>query len=369
MTKIKLLTAAISAVGMILLLVWIQGGFSHKVPGGVTNLPKERIEQLKTIKVELVETSGEVSVSGTVLARDTARIAARVGGYVTELKVDAGSIVKKGDLLLKIEARELEEREAQARAALESANVDLEKNRQDLERYKVLFEGQAIARKEFDDVSARFEMAKAAADKAKSALEEAKTFLSYELVTAPFDGIVLSSTFADGEFAGPGMTAISVISSQFIIKADINETDIAKLTPGQKVEMTLDAYPDKLLEGEIAEISPISRNLAGIVSFEIKVKPDDLAQSYLKYGLSANVTIIISKVENVLYVPLQSVYEENGKKYVDILAENNEFKKIEITTGNYNYDYIEIKSGLEQGDEIITSVIEEAAASGNMFGQ
>jgi len=199
-------------------------------------------------------------------------------------------------------------------------------------------------------------------------LELTKLELDKNQISAPFDGIVLSSTFSAGESAGTGMTAISVISSQFIIKADINETDIAKLNPGQKVEMTLDAYPDKLLEGEIAEISPIAKSLAGIVSFEIKVKPDDSAQSYLKYGLSANVTIIISKVENVLYGPLQSVYEESGKKYVDVLTENNESKKVEITTGNSNYDYIEIRSGLGQGDEIIISVIEEAAASGNMFG-
>lgn len=195
-----------------------------------------------------------------------------------------------------------------------------------------------------------------------------KLELDKNQVSAPFDGIVLSSAFSNGEFAGPGVTAVSVISSQFIIKADINETDIAKLSPGQEVETTLDAYPDKLLAGKIAEISPISKNLAGIVSFEIKVKPDDSAQSYLKYGLSANVTIIISKVENVLYVPLQSVYEENGKKYVDILTENNESKKAEITTGNYNYDYIEVKSGLTEGDQIIISKI-GATAPSNMFGQ
>ncbi|MCG2788506.1 MAG: efflux RND transporter periplasmic adaptor subunit [Actinomycetia bacterium] len=199
-------------------------------------------------------------------------------------------------------------------------------------------------------------------------LELTKLELDKNQISAPFDGIVSSSTFSDGEFAGTGMTAISVISSQFIIKADINETDISKLNPGQKVEITLDAYLDKLLQGEIAEISPISKNLAGIVSFEIKIKPDDSSQSYLKYGLSANITIIISKVENVLYAPIQSVYEESGKKYVDVLTENNESKKVEITTGNYNYDYIEIKSGLAEGDQIITSKI-EAAASANMFGQ
>ncbi len=199
-------------------------------------------------------------------------------------------------------------------------------------------------------------------------LELTKLELDKNLISAPFDGIVLSSAFSDGEFASPGMTAVSVISSQFMIKADINETDIAKIIPGQKVEITLDAYPDESFEGEIAETSPISKNLAGIVSFEIKIKPDNSAQSYLKYGLSANVTIIISRIENVLYIPLLSVYEEDGKKYVDVLIENNESKKVEITTGNYNYDYIEVKSGLSEGDEIIISKIEESD-SGNIFGQ
>ena len=107
MTKIKLLTAAVLAIALILVLVWIQGGFHHKVPAGETKLPKEQITNVKTVKAKEVETSGEVTVSGTVLTRDTAKIAARVGGYVTDLKVDAGSTVKKGDLLLKIEAREL----------------------------------------------------------------------------------------------------------------------------------------------------------------------------------------------------------------------------------------------------------------------
>ncbi len=210
MTKFKLLTAAISAIALILILVWVQGGFHYKVPGGETQLPKEEISNLKTVKAEEIETSGEITVPGTILARDTAKIAARVGGYVTELKVDAGSVVKKGDLLFKIEARELEEREAQAKAALESAQVDLDKTKQDFERYKVLFNEQAIAKKEFDDVSARYEMAQAAVNKAKSALEEARTFLSYESVTAPFNGIVSEKNVNQGDLAVVGKDLLTI---------------------------------------------------------------------------------------------------------------------------------------------------------------
>ena len=349
MTKIKLLIAAISAAGLILLLVWIQGGFSHKVPGGVTNLPKERVEQVKTIKVEQVETSGEVSVSGTVMARDTARIAARVGGYVTELKVDAGSIVKKGDLLLKIEARELEEREAQARAALESANIDLEKNRQDLERYKVLFEGQAIARKEFDDVSARFEMAKAAVDKAKSALEEAKTFLSYELVTAPFDGIVSERTINQGDLATIGRELATIYDPNSLeMVAAAGEQFAPFLAVGAPVTVSISSLQAKentsirevvpqrdektrtiTVKAPLHEVKGLTPGLFGILTFKT---------------VSAQVIVIPSSL-------VKSVGQIESVRVVD----KGEIKTRHVRTGRVlDAGKIEILSGLESGDEVVT---------------
>ena len=165
-------------------------------------------------------------------------------------------------------------------------------------------------------------------------------------IYAPFDGIVLNANFSIGETASPGVAAITVISNEFIIKADINETDVTKLKIDQEVEITLDAYPEMNFKGTISEISPISKNIAEIITFEITIKPDDAMKEYLKYGLSANLTIIISKIENVLYAPIQAVYEENGKNYVDVLTEEGDIIKVEVVTGKYNYDYIEIKSGL-----------------------
>ena len=104
----------------------------------------------------------------------------------------------------------MEERSAQAKAALESAKVDMEKTKQDFERYKVLFQEQAIAKKEYDDVSARYEMAQASVNKAKSALAEAQTFLSYELVTAPFDGIVSEKDVNQGDLAVVGKDLLTI---------------------------------------------------------------------------------------------------------------------------------------------------------------
>ncbi len=178
------------------------------------------------------------------------------------------------------------------------------------------------------------------------------------IIYAPYDGIVLSSAYSQGEYAGPGVPAISVISSAFIIKAEVNETDIVNLKIGQNALIRLDAYYENAFGGKITEISLISTNIGGVVSFELTVKPDAADIPTLLYGLSASLDIVTSSVEDVLYVPVQSVFEENGKSYVNVSGEDSSIKKSEVTTGIYNFDFIEIKSGLDEGDIILISPIQ-----------
>jgi len=189
-------------------------------------------------------------------------------------------------------------------------------------------------------------------------LELVKLDIDGGTIYAPYDGIVLTSTYKEEEYAGPGVPAISIISSDFIIKAEVNETDVVNLQLGQDVDIRLDAYFEDKLNGKITEISPISTNIGGVVSFELIVKPEIENGPKLLYGLSASLDITISSVEDVLYVPIQSVFEEDGKSYVSIPGEDGTINKTEVTTGVFNYDFIEIKSGLNEGDIILISPIQ-----------
>lgn len=186
-------------------------------------------------------------------------------------------------------------------------------------------------------------------------LELAKLDMDSSIIRAPYDGIVLSSSYKEGQYASPGINAISIISDDFIIKADINEIDVVNLQVGQDVDSRLDAYYENEFSGKIINISPISSNIGGVVSYELTVKPETGNGPELLYGLSASLTITTSGVENVLFVPIQSVYEEDGKSYVDLVAEDGGIEKTEVTTGMFNYDFIEIKSGLNEGDTILIS--------------
>ena len=122
---------------------------------------------------------------------------------------------------------------------------------------------------------------------------------------------------------------------------------------GDEVKITLDAYPEETFTGSIIEISPLSQSIGSIISFEVIIKPKEDNNFKLLYGISANLTITTSKVENVIYIPIEYVYEESGKEYVDILGEDEMPQKREIVTGLYGNNYVEVISGLSQGDILV----------------
>lgn len=205
-----------------------------------------------------------------------------------------------------------------------------------------------VAAKNIGQAESQLELAKINLNLAKLDIDESTLY-------APYDGIVLFSAYRQGEYAGPGVPAISTVSSDFIIKAEVNETDVVSLQVGQDVKVRLDAYYENEFSGRITKISPISTNVGGVVSFELIVEPEDENTPQLLYGLSASLDITTSGVEDVLYVPVQSVFEENSKLYVSLLDSDGKVESREVVTGVSNYDFIEIKSGLAERDTILVS--------------
>ena len=196
-------------------------------------------------------------------------------------------------------------------------------------------------------------------------LEEAEENLQEYKLLAPYNGMVLSTDFRIGEQAGVSTTT-SLISDEFIVNVTVSENDISKISEGNEAVITLDAYADMEFSGEIIKIVPISIDDSGVISFEVLIELNTGEDIDIYYGLSASASIVTRKAEGVLYVPIQSVYREGGKSYVDLLISDQAdpenisqaIEKVEVTTGINDYLYIEITSGLKEGDIIVTSRIE-----------
>ncbi|MBI5569149.1 MAG: efflux RND transporter periplasmic adaptor subunit [Desulfomonile tiedjei] len=348
MTRKKVLMAAGALVGMIVVLIWVQGGFHSKVPGGATPIPETGQKPVQTVKAEVSQSSGGVTVSGTVIPRETARVASRVSGYVVELNVDAGQQVKKGQVLLRIDARELTEREAQARAALDGAKADMAKAKTDFERYSTLFEQQAVAKQAYDDAKTKYETAQAGEARAESLLEEAKTQLEYARVVAPFDGIIATREVNVGDLASPGQALLTVyMPGTLELVAPVGEQYGPFLKASDPVTVEVDSVGLKQAS-TIREVVPQREPKTRTITVKVPL-PEHAG---LVPGLYGTLTFK-TRASEVITIPAEAVKSVGQLTTVRVL-EGGKISIRHVKTGrNLEGDRIEILSGLNPGEEVV----------------
>jgi len=194
---------------------------------------------------------------------------------------------------------------------------------------------------------------------AEIALKIAENQYKDSQLIAPIDGVI---TFIYGKLGANvslSETALSAFLSiqadQLIVEANVPETDIVKLTVGDKVEMTIDAFDfTEKFNGSVIYLDRAETNVQGVVYYGIKTA-FDLEDERLKSGMTANLDIITDEKTNVLIIPARAIKYEDSTRYVEVLN-NGTPKKTVITTGLESDQYVEVTSGLKEGDKIVTFV-------------
>jgi RND family efflux transporter MFP subunit len=343
----KIVLALVFLVGLVLILIWIGGGFHSKVPGGRVPDVRNQDTKPKTIQIRMTQVPGEVTVSGTVVPRQTARLASKVQGYVTEIKFEAGDSVKKGDLLVKLDSRELSERKAQAEAALAGASAALTRARSDFNRLKGLYEKQAISTKQLDDARAAFDVARAAEIQAKAALQEAETTFSYSRIVAPFDGIVGERPVNLGDMVTPGRFLLSVYSPIATdLQARVAEQYAGFLKEGTEVTVEIPSL-NLTQKSRIREVVPQrdERSRTILVKAALEEAPG------MAPGLYGTMTIA-TKTSQVILIP-RNVITTVGQLQSVRVVEDGVIKVRHVKTGRVLDNKVEILSGLKAGEEVV----------------
>lgn len=175
-------------------------------------------------------------------------------------------------------------------------------------------------------------------------------------IKAPIDGKVVQLNTSVGQTAVPGqplMTIADFDPTDFV--ANIDEADVAKVAPGQKAEITLDAYPDETLVGEIAEISLVSQQTAGGgTAFPVKITLTDSKGVTLRLGMNGDTDITVGVKKAVVAVPLRAVTTRDSKDTA-FIVKNKKVKKRLLTLGLTTDEYYEVTKGLEEGDKVIVN--------------
>lgn len=347
---------------------------------GVSSCKKEGASY-QTERIAQGDIVQKITASGIINPISTVDIGTQVSGIISEIYVDYNSEVKKGDLLALIDPQTFEATVSQRQAALDIAKAELEvtKNniiyyKKHLDRIKKLNTSKYSADKElesaqrdYDNSVAEKALKTAQVKQAEASLKQAQIDLEYTRITSSVDGVVISREVEVGQtvaasFNTPTLFNVAEDLTKMQIEASVVEADIAKVKEGQKVEFSVDSFPDEIFEGVVTQVRNNPITTSNVVTYQVIIGIDN-KDLKLKPGMTANVDIITAQKQNVLLVPNKALRfyttDEKGevKRYKDKgvwILKDKKPVRINVTTGVSDDDKTEISSReIKAGDEVI----------------
>ncbi|AHM60370.1 RND family efflux transporter MFP subunit [Flammeovirgaceae bacterium 311] len=290
---------------------------------------------------------------------------ARVEGFLEKIYVDEGKVVKKGQLLFRLNDEEYRAEVAKAKANYESAIAESKARELEVERLKVLVEKNVIAESELKVAQARLKAVYAKIEESRSAQSNAAQRLSYTSIRAPFDGIIDRIPFKAGSLIDHGtlLTTVSDVSAVNVyfnvsegeylehVKSQLND----EVTRSQKVNLVLADGTIYAHAGSIETMQGEFQASTGSIAFRARFPNPN---SLLKHGATGKIRMA-SRIEGAVMVPQKAVFEIQDKYYVFTVDSNNQaHMKNFVPKTRFSHYYI-VESGLEAGDRIVYEGIQE----------
>jgi RND family efflux transporter MFP subunit len=344
----KAIAAAASVLGLILLLLYMEGAIGgHKVAPGHSAAEAGGAAGGATAVAEEREIADVVDWPGTVTARLSAEVAPTVMARVLEVRVQAGSAVRRGDVLAVLDARDLAARRQQAEAAVTAAEAQARQAAADLGRARQLFAKQALTRQDLDAAEARAATARAQAAQARDALAEVRVRLGETEVRAPFDGVVAARLVDPGDTAGPGApVALLQDPSTLRLEADVSEHCAAPLAIGSELPVRVGTPPVELV-ARIEELAPVADPTSRTRHVKAVLPPDPT----LRPGAFASLRLACG-AHRAVVVPQTAVRRAGQLETVRVVVDGVPLVR-SVRTGKPVDDQVEILSGLHAGDLVV----------------
>lgn len=361
---------------LIPLAFWLVGCGEH--PGKTNEAGSAPPVSVQTVSATQVQWPSIYEATGTVRARTSAVIAAKLMGYVREVKVQTGDRVQAGQLLVTLDARDLEVNSRRAEAALDEvrssvpeadsavagakANLDLAQTT--FIRMQDLWNKKSISNQEFDEASAKLKAAQAAHEMARARraqldaqaarvqqeVRATEVTRAYAEISAPFAGIVTAKSVDPGALALPGAPLLTIErEGAYRLEASVEESRLAAIRVGQPVSVTLDGI-DRALDARVAEIVPAVD--AASRSYTVKIELPNVPA--LRSGAFGRASFSLGS-RLTLTIPAGAV-TERGQLQSILVAENGVAHTRLITAGQTNKDQVEVLSGLTAGESVIFPV-------------
>jgi HlyD family secretion protein len=343
-------------------------------------------------KGDLVRT---VSAPGQVEPKRKVEISAQVSARIIAIPLRENELVKKDDVVVRLDARDLaaslDAAKAELRsreASLEAAKSDLLNSERELGRAKELYSSKDVSKQaldqsqnEFDRSFAQLRMAEQSIEIAKANIQRAEKDLDNTTIKAPFDGIIIKRNAEVGELVvvgtlnNPGSVIMEIADlTSMIVRTRIDESNVAPVKEGQGARIFLNAYPDETMTGKVTLVG-LKRKVEndGTAYFETEVQIDLPKGRLLRSGLTANVDIEVETFRDVLRVPSQAVVDrsiddlpkavtegnviiDGTKKFIRVAflrGENGKVRAVPVKTAASDLTHTIVSAGLNEGDTLV----------------
>ncbi|NGZ59618.1 MAG: efflux RND transporter periplasmic adaptor subunit [Nitrospira sp. LK265] len=275
----------------------------------------------RAVGVERGEIVSVVSATGTINPVVSVQVGTQVSGMIKSLHADFNSRVKAGDTVAVIDPEPFKARREQAASNLEMARsnvarskADLAQRKRELDRVQSLLPQQFVSQNDVDVALTNFQSAEAQVrvtvaqvKQAEAALNAAELELKYTVIRSPVDGIVVARNVEVGQtvassFATPNLFLIALDLTKMQVDTNVSESDIGGMTEGKGAMFTVDAYPGSTFTGIIKQVRLAPINIQNVVTYNVVVSVEN-KDLLLKPGMTANVSIVVAKRDQVLKIP------------------------------------------------------------------
>lgn len=324
-----------------------------------------------------------VTATGTIEPVETVEVGTQVSGKVVKIYVDFNSVVKKGDLLAELDKLTLNESLSRAQANLTSAESQLKYAKLTYDRTKQLFESKAATLADFEAAQNTYTQAQMSMKNAQAQYDQAQVDLGYADIYSPIDGVVLDRAVEVGQtvaasFSTPTLFTLANDLTRMQVEANVDEADIGQVQLNQRVNFTVDAYPNDIFNGTVNQIRMKPTTTSNVVTYTVIIDAPNPDQKLFP-GMTASVTIITEEstglavpAEAFNFTPTEQVlknmqkpehpqfnekpqsHEEMSQSMIWVKNGNSMMPK-HVKTGMSDGAYKIIEEGVSEGDSVVLS--------------
>ena len=337
-----------------LALPWFALGLlsACSAPEEVPVEPKHDVVEVQTFVLTPDEWAREIKSYGLISPAEEYEISTDVSATVVEVLFDEGQSVGAGDVLIRLDARQLKLELDQAQAGLEEAKANHAQAKSTHERNESIFEKRVISEQAFRQSEANLKAAEAHLHSAGAALDIARERLADTELKSPVSGVVSDRSIDPGKTASP-MSSLGVIQLQNSLRVEtyVSQKDINFLRIGMPVRIESPGVPSTIFEGVVGSLASSAEERTG--NFEVRISLDN-QEGLLRDGMSAKVYFTGLTQSNVLALPRQALVDRNRRQLVFRVIDDVA-RRVEPVVGVGNAHAVPVLQGLGAGDEIIVS--------------